>query len=611
MLRKYQQALADTKRSLSHLAPRLLKIWLNATMRHCFACGKASNRRAIMDCTLVCCMKCDKTVWPQKITMTEAIKKYNIKKEDLFGGILPSTLGGPQELARTKDGLIPQRRGLHYGQFMQNNTFTTMFMEDDVRWLASKKHGYEDIDEYLNTKSAKCEFRRAKKEENKLKKRNYLHRLAQQNGLDPGASLKRYDYHPFEQRRCSVMTWVRGDLLLKKLGITYVDSDPSAPFYRHIDMASSDSRCYEFLQSLMVSNYFMKFHDIENNSALEWGGDEFRFKRILYLVKSDDPERQGQYDYKDRLTPGVYSTENSSNNDDHLFGYRMIPITGIKDTLIDDIPIKNYAANFDYELEQMIFCRRGHAGELVSDGKPKLEEYGIAEWADPIDYCLFETFIQQFSLEGVEPPTFSYAQLRDIWRAREVAESGNVLDVEECRPFSTPWSWLHYPVHLQDVTYENFESPDPPAPTYTHHPALHDNDIHSAYQYGSAPWSHFYLGKNARKYVDAAKAEEENKLQEEKDIVQRDWNTKREQEQGRINAKNSAEESKWLNTQAAIFAVVGKYGWDLLAEDGGEAWERAIEVELAGMEVKVDVKGKGKVKTLRGRKGKEVVRQQE
>ncbi|KAF8429816.1 hypothetical protein EV426DRAFT_509225, partial [Tirmania nivea] len=84
MPRKHQQALADTKRALSHLTPRLLKIWLSATLKHCFACGKTSSRRAIMDSTLVCCVKCDKTIWPQKITMTEAIKKYTIKKEDLF-----------------------------------------------------------------------------------------------------------------------------------------------------------------------------------------------------------------------------------------------------------------------------------------------------------------------------------------------------------------------------------------------------------------------------------------------------------------------------------------------------------------------------------------------
>ena len=568
----------------------------------------------------MCCVKCDRTVWPQKITMTEAIKKYNIKKEDLFGGILPHTLGGPSEAVGTKDGITPQMRGLHYGQFMQNNTFTTMFMEDDVRRLAAKKHGIEDMDEYLNTKSYKCEFRRAKKEENKFNKRNYIHRLAQQNGLDPAVSLKRYECYLFEQRKCNAMTWVRGDLLLKKLGIIYADSHPNAPFYRHIDMAPSDSRCYEFLQRLMKSNHFTKFNDSEYRRALEWGGDEFRFKRILYLVKSDDPERQGQYDYKESLMPGAYSPEyedsDSENDDgphdrDHRFGYRMVPVTGIKDALIDDIPIKNYAADFDSELEQMIFCRKSYTGELwrytVHDGKAK---YGIAEWADPVDYCLFEAFIQQFSPEGVDPPTLSYAQLRDIWRAREVVEMGDCLDVEECRPFNAPWSWLHYPVYLQDVTYENFENPTPPAPTYTHHPALHTNDVHSAYQYGSAPWSHFYVGENARKYIGAAKAEAENKLQEERDAAQRGWNAKCEEEQRRINAKNSSEEAKWLNIQAAILAVVQKHGWDLLAEDGGRAWERAISAELAGRVINADLKGKGKAKAPRGRKGKEVVRQQ-
>jgi len=549
----------------------------------------------------VCCVKCDKIIWQQKITMTEAIKKYSIKKEDLFGGVLPSTLGGPLEEAGSKDGIIPPRRGLRYGQFIQNNTFTTMFMEEDVRWLAAKKHGIEDIDEYLNTKSDKCESRRAKKEENKFKRKNHFHRLAEQNGLDPTASFKRFECHILEQRKCSAMTWVRGDLLLKKLGITYVDNH-NAPPYRHIDMAPSDSRCYEFLERLMKSNLFIEFDDFRVKRNLEWGGDEFRFKRILYLVKSNDPERQGQYDYRKSLKPEAGDLDPTYDAYDDVFydtdtrsGYGMIPITGIKDALIDGIPIKNYATDFDSDLEQMIFHRRGYTGEvyqyMAHDSIPKLRVYGIAEWADPIDYCLFEAFIQQFSREGVEPPTFSYAQLRDIWRAREVAEMGDVLGAEECRPFNTPWSWWHYPVYLQDVTYENSENPNPPAPTYSYHPALNSGDIHY-----STPLSQFYFGKNARKYIDAAKAETENRLQEEMDAAQRNWDTKREEEQGKINAKNLAEEAKWLRTEAAIFAVVEMYGWDLLAEDGGRAWERAIRVALAGMEFKADVKGKGKGK---------------
>ncbi|KAF8434461.1 hypothetical protein BGX38DRAFT_1145888 [Terfezia claveryi] len=606
--RKHQQALADPKRDLSLLTPKLLKIWLNASMKHCFACGKASGRRAIMDSTLVCCVKCDRIIWPQKITMTEAIKKYSIKKEDLFGGVLPSTLGGPREMAETKDGIIPQKQGLRYGQFMQNNTFTTMFMEDDVRRLASKKHGIEDIDDYLNTKSDKCEFRRAKKEENKFKKRHYFHRLAQQNGLDPATCLKRYEYHLFEQqRKCSAISWIRGDLLLKKLGITFVDNF-NAPFIHHIDRAPSDSRCYEFLERLMKFNHFLECYDFTIKRTLEWVGDQFRFKRILYLVKSNDPERQGQYDYKDSLRRGVgdldatYDACNDIINDRNNYSCGILTITGIKDASIDNIPIKNYSADFGSDLEQMIFCRKGYTGEVYQfmdhDTIPKLRAYGIAEWADPIDYCLFEAFIQQFSREGVEPPTFSYAQLRDTWRARAVVEMGDVLESEEYRAFNTPWSWLHYPVYIQDVTYDNFEHPNPPAPTYTYHPAF----ITGNYQYGSTPLSHSYFGQNARKYIDVAKAEAENTLQEERDAVQRDWDAKREEEQGRVNTRNSAEEAKWLKTEAAIFAVVEKYGWDLLAEDGGRAWERAIRAELAGLGGKVDEKGKGKAKAPRGRR---------
>ena len=138
--KRLRTVLADNTRDISQYAPVILREWLRATTRNCFACGKHAHRRAIMDSTMVCCTRCDQVHWPNKITMTDAIKKYDLKKLELFGGLLPTNLGGPPCESLTKDGLIPQRRGLPYGQKFVCGMLTTMFMEEDVRELARKKH---------------------------------------------------------------------------------------------------------------------------------------------------------------------------------------------------------------------------------------------------------------------------------------------------------------------------------------------------------------------------------------------------------------------------------------------------------------------------------------
>lgn len=64
----------------------------------------------------MCCRKCDKKIWPDKITLTNAKKVYGLTAEEL-------------------------KMNCVFGVYMCMNTPTTMFMEPEVRRYAESVHG--------------------------------------------------------------------------------------------------------------------------------------------------------------------------------------------------------------------------------------------------------------------------------------------------------------------------------------------------------------------------------------------------------------------------------------------------------------------------------------
>lgn len=79
-----------------------------------------------------CCRTCDREQWPEKITKTEAIKKYNLKEHQL----LPS-----QHHAKKLLTLHPGLPMLRYGTYFSAGVLTTMFLKDDVEAFAELAHG--------------------------------------------------------------------------------------------------------------------------------------------------------------------------------------------------------------------------------------------------------------------------------------------------------------------------------------------------------------------------------------------------------------------------------------------------------------------------------------
>ncbi|KAK3081460.1 hypothetical protein LTS18_006509 [Coniosporium uncinatum] len=63
--------------------------WLHFASRFCAFCGKASSRRAVFNSLLLCCKKCDKEAWPEKITKTEAKTKHHLNDSHLFDPARP------------------------------------------------------------------------------------------------------------------------------------------------------------------------------------------------------------------------------------------------------------------------------------------------------------------------------------------------------------------------------------------------------------------------------------------------------------------------------------------------------------------------------------------
>lgn len=120
--------------------------------KSCVFCGKKSTRSAILMNGLRCCGACDKQQWPDKITKTEAKRKYDLKDHQ----ILPHLEFAGKLLIRHPGGL-PK---LRYGTYVSTGVATTMFLRKDVVARASLVHG--DLRAHLKKREADREERNRK-----------------------------------------------------------------------------------------------------------------------------------------------------------------------------------------------------------------------------------------------------------------------------------------------------------------------------------------------------------------------------------------------------------------------------------------------------------------
>lgn len=122
----------DYKTAQAAARQRPLRELVQWSSKNCAFCGKKSSRSAILMNGLRCCRTCDREQWPEKITKTEAIKKYNLKEHQL----LPS-----QHHAKKLLTLHPGLPMLRYGTYFSAGVLTTMFLKDDVEAFAELAHG--------------------------------------------------------------------------------------------------------------------------------------------------------------------------------------------------------------------------------------------------------------------------------------------------------------------------------------------------------------------------------------------------------------------------------------------------------------------------------------
>lgn len=81
---------------------------------------------------LRCCRTCDREQWPEKITKTDALKKYSLKEHQLLPG---------QHHAKKLLTLFPGLPILRYGTYFSAGVLTTMFLKEDVEAFAELAHG--------------------------------------------------------------------------------------------------------------------------------------------------------------------------------------------------------------------------------------------------------------------------------------------------------------------------------------------------------------------------------------------------------------------------------------------------------------------------------------
>ncbi|KAF2152317.1 hypothetical protein K461DRAFT_321339 [Myriangium duriaei CBS 260.36] len=87
---------------------------------YCVWCQKTTQRRAILFNGMACCARCDKEWWPDKITLTEAKKRYKLKDQHLFHIVL---------------GCAPFWPSIRHGTYSCQGSTATMLFRKDVERL--------------------------------------------------------------------------------------------------------------------------------------------------------------------------------------------------------------------------------------------------------------------------------------------------------------------------------------------------------------------------------------------------------------------------------------------------------------------------------------------
>ncbi|KAI9800278.1 MAG: hypothetical protein M1833_003392 [Piccolia ochrophora] len=116
---------------------------INGVRKRCAFCGAISKRRAIFNSNLFCCKVCDANNW-DLVTMTDAITKYHVPRQSLFG-----------QGDRSQLKFLPRR-----ACFMSTSGWTTMFMKDDIIRLAELLHG--DLNAFKKEREAWLAIRKKK-----------------------------------------------------------------------------------------------------------------------------------------------------------------------------------------------------------------------------------------------------------------------------------------------------------------------------------------------------------------------------------------------------------------------------------------------------------------
>lgn len=117
----------DYKTPTAAAKQRPLTELLQWTSKRCVFCGAKSDRTAILMNGLHCCQKCDRREWPDKVTKTEAKKKFKLKDRQL----LPERYHAFSLLGR-----YPGLPRLRYGTYYSNGVVTTMFVTGEVEAMS-------------------------------------------------------------------------------------------------------------------------------------------------------------------------------------------------------------------------------------------------------------------------------------------------------------------------------------------------------------------------------------------------------------------------------------------------------------------------------------------
>jgi hypothetical protein len=90
---------------------------------HCAFCGGSTWRHDTFVNSLCCCLNCDRTVWPNKVTKTAAKREYGLKDTDLF-----------------VDGKVAAP-GLRMGKDRPRGRAATVFLRSDLQALSDRIRG--------------------------------------------------------------------------------------------------------------------------------------------------------------------------------------------------------------------------------------------------------------------------------------------------------------------------------------------------------------------------------------------------------------------------------------------------------------------------------------